>query len=57
VHIINKRFLQVTGVDLTKYPKIKEWLEKCKKELVGYKEANQEGINIVKKYVEERYKK
>jgi len=39
---------------LKDYPKIKAWLKKCKEELVGYKEANQPGIDIIKEYVDRR---
>jgi len=44
-------FIQVAGVDLKNYHKINAWFEKCKKKLVGYEEANQIGIDEIKKIV------
>nr|QII57456.1 glutathione-S transferase epsilon1 [Xenocatantops brachycerus] len=39
--------LEVMGVDFSTYPKIRDWLKRCKNTFHGYEEANQEGEKII----------
>jgi len=39
--------------DLSKYPKVTEYLEKCKKEITDFKEITEEGLLGFKQYFDE----
>nr|AHC08046.1 epsilon glutathione S-transferase [Locusta migratoria] len=39
--------LRAIGVDLSAYPKIRDWLKRCKSTFSGYEEANQEGEKLI----------
>ncbi|XP_071453224.1 glutathione S-transferase 1-like [Hetaerina americana] len=36
---------------IAKHPKLAAWVERCKKNMVGYEETNQKGLNNFEKYV------
>ncbi|CAB3370882.1 Hypothetical predicted protein [Cloeon dipterum] len=38
-------------VDLDKYPNVNKWLPRCKGNMKGYEEANQDGINALKETI------
>ena len=44
------------GHSLSKFPKITAYLEKCKKEIRGYKEANEQGVIDFANWINEELK-
>ncbi|KAL0275072.1 UNVERIFIED_CONTAM: hypothetical protein PYX00_003052 [Menopon gallinae] len=48
--------IEACGFDLSEYTRISSWLERCKREMVNYEEANQRGANIFGQLVKEKLK-
>lgn len=42
--------LQAFGFDVSKYENVSRWLDKMKTSAPGYRKANSEGIEIMRKY-------
>lgn len=53
LHILRHFGFQAVGHDLSKYPKINEWMAKTKAAVPDYQTANQLGLNHWKEMFEE----
>lgn len=49
-------FSQACGYDLSRYSKVKDWFERCKKEMIDYEEVNQKGADILGALVKSKIK-
>jgi len=43
--------MEAVGQDFSRFPKVRDYLVRCKKELPGYQEINQKGIDAFKAFV------
>jgi len=46
--VVTLSTFEAIGQDFSRHPKVREYLARCKKELPGYEEINQKGVDAFK---------